>query len=328
MASDTPIADIYLTALPSVPGKPLREMPKHLYTYVWKISRTQQIRLCALTIFIFPLSLAPLELQRRIIDDAIKNGATELLAILGALYLGVLLAHGGFKYARNIYQNRISEGVIRLLRRRVVNLEADDGAGNQDTDDGTRQSIIAAEAEKVGAFVGEALSFPLLQAGIVASVAGYMLIVEPVIAIIAIAFFVPSLLVVPLIQKKINELAEDRTTRTRELGENVLEENDGNRDDSDRLIETIYGIRIRIFYYKYFMKFLNNLIGHLGPLSILMVGGWLVIQGETEIGTIVAFISGYERMINPARDLLNFYRRLSAMRVQYRLVREAASMGS
>jgi len=76
------------------------------------------------------------------------------------------------------------------------------------------------------------------------------------------------------------------------------------------------------------MKFLNNLIGHLGPLSILMVGGWLVIQGETEIGTIVAFISGYERMINPARDLLNFYRRLSAMRVQYRLVRDAASEGS
>jgi ABC-type bacteriocin/lantibiotic exporter with double-glycine peptidase domain len=167
-----------------------------------------------------------------------------------------------------------------------------------------------------------------LQAGIVTSVAGYMLIVEPAIATIAIAFFVPSLLVVPLIQKKVNELAEERTTRTRALGENILEENDAGRDESDRLIETIYGIRIHIFYYKYFMKFLNNLIGHLGPLSILMVGGWLVIQGETEIGTIVAFISGYERMINPARDLLNFYRRLSAMRVQYRLVRDAASEGS
>jgi len=73
----------------------------------------------------------------------------------------------------------------------------------------------------------------------VTSVAGYMLIVEPAIATIAIAFFVPSLLVVPLIQKKVNELAEERTTRTRALGENILEENDAGRDESDRLIETI-----------------------------------------------------------------------------------------
>lgn len=324
MDSNSAIANIYLTALPSVHGKPLRAMPKHLYTYVRKISRRQQIRLCALTIFIFPLSLEPLELQRLIIDDAIRNGATQLLLILGGLYLAVLLLHGGFKYARNIYQNRISKGVIRLFRRRVVNHE--DLGGNADS--GTRKSIIAAKAEKVGAFVGEAVSFPLLQAGIVVSVAGYMLIIEPVVAMIAIAFFIPSPLVVPLMQKKVNELAKERTTQARALGENVLAEDTDNREKSDTLIETIYGIRIRISYYKYFMKFLNNLIGHLGPLSILMVGGWMVIQGESEIGTIVAFISGYERMINPARELLNFYRSLSAMRVQHQLVRDAASGGS
>lgn len=103
MASHSTIADIYLTALPSVRGKPLREMPRHLYTYVWKVSRTQQIRLCLLTVLIFPLSLAPLELQRRIVDDAIKNGLTELLWMLGGLYLLSLLLHGGLKYARNIF---------------------------------------------------------------------------------------------------------------------------------------------------------------------------------------------------------------------------------
>ena len=54
-----------------------------------------------------------------------------------------------------------------------------------------------------------------------------------------------------------------------------------------------------------------------------MVGGWLAIQGRTEIGIIVAFMSGYERMTGPVRDLLNFYRRLSMMRVQYRLVADA-----
>ena len=321
MSSTFALADFYCMALPSVRGEPLQRMPRHLYSYVWKVSWKQQLRLCLLTVFVFPLSLAPLELQRRIIDDAVKNGLTDLLITLGGLYLAVLLAHGGLKYARNVYQNRVAEGVIRLLRRRIVHHDA----FGAESDAGTKQSIIAAEAEKVGAFVGESISFPLLQAGVVVSIAGYMLIVEPLVAAIAIAFFVPSLVIVPIIQRKVNELAEERTTQTRELGEKLLEDENIDTDRGDNLIESIYGLRLRIFYLKYFMKFLNNLIGHLGPLSVLMVGGWLVIQGETEIGTIVAFISGYERMINPARDLLNFYRRLSAMRVQYRLVRDAAS---
>ena len=75
---------------------------------------------------------------------------------------------------------------------------------------------------------------------------------------------------------------------------------------------------------KHATKGINNLINHMGPLSVLMVGGWLVIQGQTQIGTIVAFMSGYERMVEPGRDLLNFYRRLALMRVQYRLVHEAS----
>ena len=73
------------------------------------------------------------------------------------------------------------------------------------------------------------------------------------------------------------------------------------------------------------MKFVNNMFGHLGPLSVLVVGGYLVIQGETTLGTIVAFISGYDKMTDPARELLNFYRRLSMMKVQYGLVRAAAN---
>ena len=42
----------------------------------------------------------------------------------------------------------------------------------------------------------------------------------------------------------------------------------------------------------------------------------------TDIGTIVVFVSGYERLMGPARDLLNLYRQYSQMRVQYRLVAE------
>lgn len=317
----TPLThELYRTALPGVRKEPLRHMPRRLYAYVWRVSRRQQIRLCLLTVLIFPLSLVPLELQRRIVDEAIGNRSYELLATYGGIYLGALLIHGLLKYARNVYQNRTAEGVIRLLRRRIAEHEK----FGAEPDPGTRQAIVASEAEKVGAFVGESVSFPLLQAGMVVSVAGYMLVVEPLVAAVAIAFFIPSLILVPILQQKVNKLAADRTVQARELGEELLED-DGraSEEKAESLIERIYRLRIRIFVLKYFMKFFNNLTAQLGPLAVLMTGGWLAIQGETEVGVIVAFISGYERMTNPARDLLNFYRRLSAMRVQYGLVREA-----
>jgi ABC-type bacteriocin/lantibiotic exporter with double-glycine peptidase domain len=62
-------------------------------------------------------------------------------------------------------------------------------------------------------------------------------------------------------------------------------------------------------------------MNHLAPLSVLMVG-YLVINGETTVGTIVAFISGFERMADPSRQLIAYYRLASESQVQYRLIAE------
>ena len=224
---------------------------------------------------------------------------------------------------RNIYLNRVAEGISRILRMRIAHSEDFD----TDPDEGTTQSIISSEAEKVGGFVAEAIAFPLLQAGIVLSIGGYMLVVEPIIAAVAIAFLVPSMIVVAVSQPVLNRLSEKKITAARDLGQCVLSDgrNDaGEAPDPDVFIERIYQLRLRFGIVKNAAKSLNNLINHMGPLSVLMIGSWLVIQGETQIGTIVAFMSGYERMTGPARDLLNFYRRFAMMRVQYRLVHEAA----
>ena len=53
---------------------------------------------------------------------------------------------------------------------------------------------------------------------------------------------------------------------------------------------------------------------------VLIVGGYLVIRGQTTIGTVVAFISGFERLSGPLRDLLNFYREYSQAKVQYQMI--------
>ena len=299
-------------------------MPSSLYAYVLRVSRQQQVRLGLLTLAVFPLSLAPLELQRRIINYAVAHAAVEMLLALGALYLAVLLLQGGLKFLRDAYLHRIAEGVTRLVRRKLVRRGPLEAA----IEEGTKQAIISAESEKVGGFVAESISLPMLQAGTVLSIAVYMLAVEPLVAMVAIVFLVPSLLAVGWVQPILNRLSRSKITVVRALGESVLR---GDRDDpskaaeSDALIDRIYDLRLRFANLKVATKSVNQLVTGLGLLSILLVGGWLAIQGRTEIGIIVAFMSGYERMTNPVRDLLNFYRRLSVTRVQYRLVADAFS---
>jgi len=301
-------------------------MPEGLYAYIWVVSWSQQIVLCLLTFLVFPLTLAPIELQRRIVNEAIGGMNLDLLFWLGGLYAAVALVQGALKYLRNVYLERVGQGVIRRLRRRIV---ANEEFGAKMAE-GTKQSLIVKEAEEVGDFVAESLAFPLLQAGIVLAIAGYMLVVDPAVAMVALGFFVPSMILVAVVQPRLNRLTGKKTRTQRSLGEAVLEDDhapDRVAADSriDRLIEKLYALKVRIAELKYGVKFATNLLGHLGPLSVLVVGGYFVVQGETTLGTIVAFISGYDRMSDPARELLNFYRRLSMMRVQYGLVREAAS---
>lgn len=307
-------------------------MPEGLYRYVLAVSGRQQVPLCVLTLLIFPLTLLPLELQRRIVNDAIGGSDLAHLLVLGGAYLAVVVTQGALKFLRNVYLERVAEGVTRRLRRRIV----DNRAFGAEMAEGTKQSLIVAESQAVGGFVAEGLAFPLLQAGIVLSVAAYMLVIDFRVALVALGFFVPSVIVVALTQPRLNRLTQRKTKVQRELGEAVLADDagdtgeqgraaDGRRGTTDDLVEGIYNLKVRIAQLKNALKVLNNLLGHLGPLSVLVFGGYMVLQGQTTLGTVMAFISGYGQMNDPARQLLNFYRRMSMMTVQYDMVRKAAN---
>ena len=68
-----------------------------LYRYVWLVSGRAQIILIALSVFMFLLDLAPLELQRRIINGAVGHQPFAFLAILCLVYIGAVLVQGGTK---------------------------------------------------------------------------------------------------------------------------------------------------------------------------------------------------------------------------------------
>jgi ABC-type bacteriocin/lantibiotic exporter with double-glycine peptidase domain len=295
-------------------------LPDGLLRYVWQEGRWQQVRLCLLAGAVFPLTMVPLELQRRIVDDAIGGEDLRLLALLGGVYLAAVLLQGALKFLLRFYRGVVSERAIRGLRQRLQAAPAGQGAGGGEGL-GETVSIVTAEVERVGGFLGEALSEPVLQLGIFASILGYMLVVEPMIALTSLLFFVPQLVFVPLLQRLVNRRAKRKVKLLREVGELIVAPpaDDHDADYHERL-QLIYRVRLQYYALKFLIKFLNNLLNHLAPLAVLMVGGYMVIQGTTTVGVVVAFISGFMRLADPSRELLAYYRLAAETRVQYRLI--------
>lgn len=165
-------------------------LPSSIYEYIWHTTRKVQIRICLLIAFVGPLSMAPLELQRRIVEDAVGNRAIWLLAVFGSIYLGVILLQGGLKYALNLAKGRVLEEITRDLRKRIVRRTQGVTGPNASpesppVDAGTTVSMLSTESEDVGGFASESLATPLLQVGTIIWVIGYLFWVEPLIAALA-----------------------------------------------------------------------------------------------------------------------------------------------
>ena len=82
----------------------------------------------------------------------------------------------------------------------------------------------------------------------------------------------------------------------------------------------IYVVRLKIFIWKFVIKFLNNSINHLGPFCFYSIGGYFVILGRLEIGTLMAAIAAHKDLAAPWKELLNYYQRREDARIKYEQV--------
>jgi ABC-type multidrug transport system fused ATPase/permease subunit len=304
-------------------------MPGNIYRYVLATSGWHQLSLVGLTVAVFLLEIVPLELQRRVVNDLVKHRSFSLIVGLCAVYAGTVLAQGGTKLVLNIYRSWVGESATRDLRRRVHVLVSSPSAASSTLEaEGIQASMIVAEVESVGGFVGGSVSEPLLQGGILVSVLGYMIHVDFWMAATAFALFVPQLVFVPLMQGAMNRRTGARVQIIRQLSVSVVEGISGDaahdRTDDER-IQHVFDLNMGVFRLKFSMNFLMNLSTQLQVIGALLVGGLAVYQGRLEIGGVVAFISGIGRITDPWGDLVNYFRDVNLTQVKYRLVRDAVN---
>ena len=208
-------------------------------------------------------------------------------------------------------------------------LSSDEALGETTKDKaGTFVAMIASEAEAVGKFVGDCISTPTVQAGTLLSVLGYMLYTEPLLGLVVLLIAVPQVFAVPMIQRRINTLVRERVRTVRRAGDLVVDNMQGGGGSSassleseiGNAFETIYLARLHVFKLKFGLKFLVSALQSLAVFVLLFAGGIMVLNGKTEIGIVVAFISGLDRVLDPWREMIAFVRSTSAAKVQFDLI--------
>ena len=195
-------------------------------------------------------------------------------------------------------------------------------------------AMMTGELEPVGGFVGEAFALPISQGGNMLTILVFMFVQDPILGAAAVAFYPVQGYLIPKMQRVIRRLGRERVRKVRRLSDrigetiaarNEIRANNGApyqlADISNRLGE-IYDIRFEIYNRKYFVKFLNNLIGNLTPLFFFAIGGYFVISGGLTFGALVAVLAAFKELSSPWKELLDFYQNQQDVAIKYEQVIE------
>ena len=193
---------------------------------------------------------------------------------------------------------------------------------------GALVTTISSQAEAVGKFVGDCISTPIVQAGTLLSVLSYMLYTEPRLGVVVLFIAIPQLFLVPIIQRRLNVHVRERSHTLARTGDLMVDpalnvEPSGSlASEISKGFEIIYLARLAVFKLKFGLKFVISALKSVAVFVLLFFGGIMVINGKTEIGIVVAFISGLDRVLEPWREMIAFVRSTSGARIQFDLIED------
>jgi putative ABC transport system ATP-binding protein len=332
-------------------------MDHSIFRYILRYSARQQINLTLLAAVSFPFLYAFYELPKQIINKAIQAnpedfprnielfgidftalglpevGQVYWLVLLCSLFLVLVVINQGFKYVINVYKGLTGERMLRRLRYDLYSRVLRFPKGTfRNMSQGEIIPMITAEVEPLGGFIGDAYSQPAFQGGQLLVILGFLFAQDPIMAAAAVALYPIQLYIIPKLQRRVNLLGKERVRLVRQLSDRIGETISGveeihvhdtsrrERAEFARRLGEIFDVRYKIYRQKFVIKFLNNFIQQLGPFFFYSIGGYLVIQGNLEVGTLMAAIAAHKDLAAPWKELLNYYQIQADSRIKYEVV--------
>lgn len=309
---------------------------KRPLTYWVKNSNLKlQLILLAVILVTVSIRLVPLEMQKKIINQAISMRKVDLLFMYCGFYIASVVAASLLKYLITVLQTYIGQEALASMRKELYAHILTLPLGYfRKANPGMVVSSLVTELAPAGEYVGQSVAVPVTNLLTLIAFAGYMFYLNPIMAGISIALYPFVIYLVPKLQKKSNKANKKRVDTTRNLSSHINETISGiheiHGNGSYRIenrkygsfVDKLFKIRITWILYKQGIKVLNNFFQNLGPFLLFIVGGYLAIQGRFDLGALVAFLSAYEKIYDPWKELMDFYQVHNDSQVRYKRVME------
>jgi putative ABC transport system ATP-binding protein len=270
----------------------------------------------------------------RLFDGFAMHQVPYLFALTFA-FLALIVVNGGLKFQINTMKGWLGERMLRRLRyalfdhilrfplsrfRRVKSAEL--------------STMIKDEVEPLGGFVGESLITPLFLAGEALTAMFFIMLQHVYLGMIALGVVVAQAFVIPKLRRRLLVLAKERQLSARQLAGRIAEVADGavevhahdtsnyERAEISSRLGRIFRIRFEFYQRKFMVKFLNNFLSQVAPFLFYLIGGYLVIVGRLDIGTLVAVIAAYKDLPSPIKELIDWDQQRLDVQIKYNQVIE------
>ena len=292
--------------------------------------KLQILLLLVISVTVFARVL-PLEMQKRIVNEAIRLSDMEKLLLYCGIYLAAVVTANGLKFVINALETLVAQRSLMNMRKdlyaHIITLPL---GFFRNTQPGMVVSALVTELATSGNFVGMAVSAPVINVLTLLAFAGYLIWLNWLLAVVSLSIYPLVLLIVPLLQKGTNKANKKRVDKTRDMsskiGESItgIHEIHGNGSyrienrKFNKLVKDLYRIRLVWTLYRYAIKVTNNFFTNLGPFIVFILGGYLTMRGQLELGALVAFLSAQEKLYDPWKELIEFYQVYQDASVSYR----------
>jgi len=270
----------------------------------------------------------------RLFDGFAMHQVPYLFALTFA-FLTLIVVNGGLKFQINTMKGWLGERMLRRLRYalfdRILRFPLERFRRVKSAELAT---MIKDEIEPLGGFVGESMITPMFLAGEALTALFFILFQHIYLGMVALAVVAAQAIIIPKLRRQLLVLSKQRQLSARQLAGRIAEVADGvievhandtsnyERAEISSRLGRIFRIRFELFQRKFMIKFLNNFLSQLGPFLFYLVGGYLVIKGSLDIGTLVAVIAAYKDLPSPIKELIDWDQQRLDVQIKYTQVVE------
>ena len=230
-------------------------MERRLFTYIWRHSLSEQLRVLSLIALSLPFYFVSLNLPKLIVNGPIQGGGFEdgasrtyftlplpeflgggqmfdgaafqrvdALFALSFTFLAMVCINGLFKYRINVMKGRMGERLLRRLRYELVDRVLRFYPSRlRRSKPAEIASMVKDEVEPLGGFVGEAFATPAYLGGMALTAVLFILMQSVLLGAVAVGIVMVQAFLIPYLRKPILALGRQRQLTARELSGRVGE---------------------------------------------------------------------------------------------------------